>query len=723
MPWLRRKRTLLTRAALIVTSALLMALPLSQGSRSLIASAPQHVGTSMFSSQGEPGHGGGTGTGGSGSVTGTAPSGLPPPIGAWPTYEYSSNRSGTNVLEDTLAPDNASNLQLLWNITLPGPVVASPSEADGTVFVGSWDGYEYALNASDGAILWKTFLGQETFYRTSYGAPWLSPLGVSSSATISDGTVYVGAFHNVYALDSASGAILWNESIFNLSAGQDPVADGYYTWSGPTVYNGHVYIGISSQIDNPLVVGGIDMFDASTGAWQAQWLTEGGLIGGSVWSTPTVDALNNTIWVTTGNGASQQGEYGQSMVALSAANLAFEGAWEAPISADNDFGAGDTLFGAQHWPHFVGATNKNGFAYALNGTRASSGPVWSDQLTKFPGASGCQPPGQAIAPGAWDGSILYMGSSYTTIGGVDYNGSVRAIYPNNGSFEWQTAAPGTVQAGLASSNGVVVDTSRWYYTTGPDPVSGCYTYHNTNDSCLQVLASQSGQELFRYFFGYPVVSAPTIADGRIFVGATINSTTYWNTAPNHSGHVYAFGIPISAWDSHFRPYDLSTVGGDVYGFGNATGGMPSYSYTWSWGDGNPSGYGRYASHTYYASGKFTATLSIVDAGAEIGQAGWQVYNQVYTCGTGFGFCWITSVVTCLNPSCTYPIIPGVALFAAYVYGAIGATQWTWNFGDGSGIQPLQYPSHTYTSAGTYTVVVTATDSNNDFAMAQFSVTV
>ena len=39
----------------------------------------------------------------------------------------------------------------------------------------------------------------------------------------------------------------------------------------------------------------------------------------------------------------------------------------------------------------------------------------------------------------------------------------------------------------------------------------------------------------------------------------------------------------------------------------------------------------------------------------------------------------------------------------------GPTSWLWDFGDGNN-STLQHPSHTYTTSGTYTVQLTATNS-------------
>ena len=456
------------------------------------------------------------------------------------------------------------------------------------VYVGAWDGNEYALNAATGAMVWSkpAFLGVENFSGKSYGEPWLSPLGVSAAATVSGNSLYVSAFHNLYLLNAGTGAILQNVSIANTSTScPNLVVCGYYAWSSPTLFDGNVYVGISSQIDNPLVPGGVDMYNATTLAWKAQWMSYAGADGGSVWSTPTLEVNNNTVWVTTGNGGGvQNGHSAEAIVALNESTLKWQGQWTATGTApDLDFGAGVTVFTAHHSSHYVVATNKDGYAYALNGSDLTAGLTWSDRTTTYPGNSSCQPPGQAIAPGAWDGSEVYLGSAFTTIGGVNVNGSVRSVYPNNGSYRWQAVAPGTVQAGLAAADGLVAATSRLYqYHNGSN---GCPSYAGTNDSWLQVFNSTSGQQLLRYFLGYPVVAAPTIADGRVLVAATINDTTYWTDEQNHLGHVYTFGIALAA-PSHALPFFAVGLNGTVgvYAWGNATGGMPSYgSLLWTWG--------------------------------------------------------------------------------------------------------------------------------------------
>jgi outer membrane protein assembly factor BamB len=693
-----------------------------------MVSAPK-IGEATFTSLGNSSAANSSLSGSNGSIALNSlltPSPAASSIDNWPTYEFAGNRSGSNTAEVTLSPSNASKLQVMWNVTLSGPVFGSPSEVNGTVYVGSWDGYEYALSASSGALRWKTFLGVENFTGKSYGCPWATPLGVTSAAAVYGGSVYVGSFYNYYSLNASTGAINWNYT----TDSKKSVSDGYYSWSSPLFYNGKVYVGVSSQCDNPLIVGQVLELVATGGSagtlLHSYYTIPGGGVGASVWSSPTLDARNNTVWITTGNDQTGNGCCGDSMIALNATTLAFQGAWTVPAGPpDSDFGAGASLVADSAGHNYAVATNKDGYAYALNRTKLGAGPVWQDQTTTFPGLSSCQPPGQSIAPAVFDGKYVYLGSSYTTINGSKVNGSVRSVYPSNGTYRWQTPTYGTVQGGLTAADGLIVDVSR-LFTYQADPTRpGCYNFYNSPNSWLQVLNATSGHVLFSFHVPYIFAVAPAIADGRIFVGAGINDTSGWGSVPNHQGHVYAFGIPIGATASNLRPYDNSALGGNVYGFGNATGGMPNYNYTWTWGDGSGSSYGRDPSHIYYGTGHYTASVSIADAGGNSTTAWWAITNTIYGCGTGFGFCWITASTPCWTTLCAFNhwVIPQPVIFGGYVFGSVGGLSWLWSFGDGSTPSSAQYPVHSYASHGTYTVTVTVTDQDHHQATETIQVTV
>ncbi len=109
---------------------------------------------------------------------------------------------------------------LLWSYSTGGQVRSSPAVADGVLYVGSYDNYVYALNATSGDVLWSIL--------TAGGS------GVGSSPAIANGVVYVQdtvSKYTFYALNAATGAIRWNTH---------SDIDGY---SSPAISNGAVYVG------------------------------------------------------------------------------------------------------------------------------------------------------------------------------------------------------------------------------------------------------------------------------------------------------------------------------------------------------------------------------------------------------------------------------------------------------------------------------------------------
>src|SRR6185437_2914135 len=87
-------------------------------------------------------------------------------------------------------------------------------------------------------------------------------IGVTSSATVQNGVVYVGGGDaNWYALDATTGAVLWK-----VFTGDNSATGGHYNWASPLIYNGFGYIGIASNCDLPLVQGQILQVNLSTHA-------------------------------------------------------------------------------------------------------------------------------------------------------------------------------------------------------------------------------------------------------------------------------------------------------------------------------------------------------------------------------------------------------------------------------------------------------------------------
>src|SRR5213595_290326 len=104
----------------------------------------------------------------------------------WPMYLHDPQRTSASN-ETLLSPTNAASLTNLWSFKTHGAIAASATIVAGTVFVGSWDGYEYALDESTGALKWKQFLG-----KTVADNCYPQTIGITSSATVQNNVVYVG---------------------------------------------------------------------------------------------------------------------------------------------------------------------------------------------------------------------------------------------------------------------------------------------------------------------------------------------------------------------------------------------------------------------------------------------------------------------------------------------------------------------------------------------------
>jgi len=413
--------------------------------------------------------------------------------GDWTTYLNGISRSGFNSAETSITATTASSLELMWSVQSTG-CTGSPADSPtvisnqpivvnelGSVFWGSWDGCEHATSLS-GAPIWATYIGENNAPNCDP-----SPVGVASTATyaIIDGgqtpVVLVGGGNaNFYALNAETGAVVWETSL-----GTPP---NVFIWSSPALYDGSVYIGVSSFGDCPLVQGKLVQLNANNGAVQHVFdVVPNGCVGGSIWSSPTINSAAGTIYVTTGNGGkcNKAEPYGYAIVELSASTLAVLGHWQVPKSqrvGDSDFGSSPTLFQAKVGgitKEYVGASNKNGFYYAWEQGDLGAGPVW--KLRVATGGSCPQCGGGSISPSAWDGSSVYAAGGNTAINSVSCQGSLRSLNPATGKPNWNlcvaggpvlgpvTGVPGVLVIGagtelmaVSSATGAIL----WSFTTG-----------------------------------------------------------------------------------------------------------------------------------------------------------------------------------------------------------------------------------------------------------------
>ena len=126
-----------------------------------------------------------------------------PSAGDWPTYLHDPGRTAAST-DSTLSPSNAAQLTRAWSFATGGVIAASSSVQGGTVYVGSWDGNEYAIDAATGTQKWKTFLGITT------GNPPCDPpqAGVTSTATAGVAATGVAFFGGASTFSLARAAAI-----------------------------------------------------------------------------------------------------------------------------------------------------------------------------------------------------------------------------------------------------------------------------------------------------------------------------------------------------------------------------------------------------------------------------------------------------------------------------------------------------------------------------------
>jgi len=117
------------------------------------------------------------------------------------------------------------------------------------------------------------------------------------------------------------------------------------------------------------------------------------------------------------------------------------------------------------------------------------------------------------------------------------------------------------------------------------------------------------------------------------------------------------------------------------------------SYAWDFGDGN-AGSGKTASHTYTTSGDKSVKLTVTGPSGSN-----SVTNTVHVKE-------LAPIVDFTPTSASGPAPLTVNFQATNTGGQVNT--WDWNFGDGTAHGSGQSVSHTYTTAGTYSVILTAT---------------
>jgi uncharacterized protein (TIGR03437 family) len=430
----------------------------------------------------------------------------------WAMYLKDLTHSSFVSSETQLNQNQISNLQRTWDLSVGAPLASGVTVSNDVLYFGDWSGYFHAVNAQTGTELWETFVGKAPDPQVPDCDPGI---GVTSQATVVGNRVYVGGGDSaVYALDRSTGTQIWRVSL------ADP-ASGSYIWSSIVPYQNAIYVGVASLGDCPLVRGAIVRIDPSDPQQPLiSYLMDPDETGAGVWSTPAIDASTNTMFLNTGNGDIQDistGNWSEAMLAVDAGTLEIKASFLLPpdeVDADLDWGSSPTLFTPPGGVPLVAATGKDGVLYALQ--QADLSLVWKTQI-----AVGCVDPqagcGSLSTP-AFDGATLFVGGGVRDSAG-NFNGSLWAINPSDGSAIWVRDLDGTVIAPVTVANGLVFVSS----TTG-----------------FEIYHAATGQLLWHDRINGAMYSQPVIVDGTVFTTYLSGEAAAWAIPPATATTLYSF---------------------------------------------------------------------------------------------------------------------------------------------------------------------------------------
>jgi outer membrane protein assembly factor BamB len=440
------------------------------------------------------------------------------PTTSWRSYLHDNQHSSYNAGATAITPSTVPGLTVAWSFHAPSIkgdphdlIWGSPTVVAGAVYVGANTGMFYKLNEATGAVEWSVDTGHMPKATcNTKGITGTAAVGLDPTTNVL--TVYAaGGDGNVDAIQASNGKILWKSPV-DVNA---PATTAYYDYSSPMIANGHIYEGISSSCDTPLVRGGLAELDQHTGARLATYYTvPSGSVGGSIWSTPAITPNGSTIFVTTGNGdpttGAAQGD-SVSIVALDANTLAKKDIWTIPsadIGPDSDFGGSPTLFTASlngASTPMVGAENKNHVYYAWRQSNLAAGPVWQQNY----GAN------QEVAATAWAHGHLFIVNSKSTINSVKYAGAIRELNPATGATIWATGVS-DLDLGFGSP------------TVGGGGVLAVPTYDTTtgDPNAYYVVNIATGALLRTFTLSGPSFPQAVFADTYLFITDGAAATLY-----------------------------------------------------------------------------------------------------------------------------------------------------------------------------------------------------
>jgi polyvinyl alcohol dehydrogenase (cytochrome) len=463
------------------------------------------------------------------------------------------NGWGVDLSNTRFQPANAAGLtaaqvprlKLKWAFGYPTGVSSNgqPTIASGRVFVGSDNGFVYALDAATGCVYWSFENGSIVRNALTIG-----PITGQGSARYA---VYFGdGKANVYALDARDGRLLWKTKA-------DPHFIARIT-AGAKLYHGKLFVPVSSSEefssgnpDYPCCTsrGSVVALDANTGKpiWQAWVVPEepkpyktqaNGVVlyapaGGAVWNSPTVDPVRQAVYFGTGDATTapspkttdaimavdmntgtrlwtyQATENDVFMGGCNGANRSE--ACPTPMGPDMDIGNSPILKTLPNGKRVLIAGTKSGDVFALDPDRDGA-LLYRINAIGSPTGGGRGGRASIVWGGAADNQLAYYG-----LGGA----GLAAMRQGTGERVWLFVPPAPAGAGRGSSLGAA-----------PTALEGV-VFEGASDGPLYAVSAAEGKLLWEFNTAQPFetvnkvpahggaisTSGAVVAGGMVFVGS------------------------------------------------------------------------------------------------------------------------------------------------------------------------------------------------------------
>jgi outer membrane protein assembly factor BamB len=428
----------------------------------------------------------------------------------WAEFGRDPCRTGYNADETVLGVGNAGGLHQVWSFPLDGVETAQPiyatdvqtsSGVKDLVLAGTAHGWLYAIDAGTGGLVWQRNLGSADtlcpdFPDGFYGVT--GPPLVDRSANLLRVT---GGDGRLYALNLSTGADLAGWPIVITT---DPVHE--HNYGSVTVWAGNAYVAIAGVCDQVPYHGRVVRVNLATRAITATWLVTGQNVdGGGIWGPGgvSVDPATAHVFAATGEAVHDPEYFGYAdqVVELSGSLNVLGTNYPGLQGANVDFGATPILFQAPGCRPMVAAKNKSGVLVVYTRGKLNRGYTQRLQIA--------------------------------TVGDYQFNGIpawspvTNLLYVSNSA---DSDVP-TYRHGMIALRVTPLCKLKlaWQKTVGPDQTSvsppvvanGVVYYGDGVGDQVFAFDAATGQQLWTSgtTFDGPIFAAPTVTDGRLFVGS------------------------------------------------------------------------------------------------------------------------------------------------------------------------------------------------------------